>query len=664
MDVDQSDHGMSAQAAVAGEAGRLAPRAGGSGGWVRAAAGLAAAGVVLSGSPVLAGESVVPDDAALARLPAPRDLTELSLEELAMVEVTSVTRRPEALSHAAAAVFVITAEDIRRSGATSLPEVLRLAPNLQVQRVNAGDYAISARGFNGYETANKLLVLIDGRSVYSQLHSGVFWDERHLPLMDIARIEVISGPGGALYGANAVNGVINIITRSAQDTQGLVVDAAAGTEDAVLTFRHGGRLGEAGGWRAYVSGFDRGESLLADGAEAGDGLSGLRAGMRLDWTGGPDSLSLQADVFDHEAVGQVGIAGGNVTGGWSRVFADGAALQLQAYYDRVERASPGTRETADTVDLSLQHALDLGARHRLVVGGNLRQIDTELIASTEAFLDPPRETVRLGSVFAQDQISLASNVILTLGAKFEDNSLSGAVLLPSARLAWTPPGGSLVWGAVSRATRSPNRIERRLTQPGFLEPGDFRAEDLVAYEIGYRTPPHPRGSLSVSVFYNRYDDLRTVTIDPETVFPLRFDNGGRGASWGLEAWGVYAITPSWRVNAGLATLTKDFEVKPGVLDITGLVSVGDDPDYQLLLGTQADLTDRLELDVRLRAVDGLAAVPSYVEADVRLGWRLTDALEVAVTGANLLDRDHRESGDPGRARNIGRSLTASLRARF
>src|SRR5690606_25180380 len=241
------------------------------------------------------------------------DLSRLSLEELAQIEVTSVSRRPEPVSAAAAAIYVIDAEDIRRSGATSLPEALRLAPNLQVQRVNAGEYAITTRGFNGYETANKLLVLIDGRSVYSPLHSGVFWDARYVPLEDIARIEVISGPGGALYGANAVNGVINIITRSAEDTLGARAYVGVGTEDRTAAIRYGGRLGESGAWRAFVSGFERDDSLRADGSDATDATTGVRTGFRVDWAAGRDRLMLQGAAFETEAARNEDFSGSPLT---------------------------------------------------------------------------------------------------------------------------------------------------------------------------------------------------------------------------------------------------------------------------------------------------------------------------------------------------------------
>ena len=599
-----------------------------------------------------------------------QDLARLSLEELSMVEVTSVSRRPEALADAAAAIFVISAEDIRRSGATSLPEVLRLAPNLNVQRVNAVDYAISARGFNGYETSNKLLVLVDGRSIYSTLSSGVFWDARDLMLQDVERIEVISGPGGALYGSNAMNGVINIITKSAAETRGGVLSVGAGDDEAVFALRHGGDLGEAGAWRAYVMGSMRGESRALTGEDANDDAENLRAGVRADWGVGENRLTLQGDVFDNQVsvnedlLGvETHVRGGNVLGRWIRPVAAGE-LQVQAYFDRHEREEPGSLEESDTWDLSVQHATDFGP-HRLVLGVGHRIVDSRFTAAPGgAFLDPAERTLTLTNVFVQDQISLSEGLTLTLGAKFEDNSFSGQEFLPNIRLAWQRPGGDLLWGAISRASRTPNRIERDLTLPGFLVGANFGSERVTAYELGYRANPLPKMSFSINGFYNVYDDLRTLSITPVTFLPLNLSNNGEARTWGVEAWGSYDVSPSWRLSAGVSTLTKDYDATLTPDDISGLVSIGDDPDYQLLLRSQHDLTDAVELDVRLRAVDDLATVDGYVEADARLGWRLTDQLELSLTGRNLLEDRRVETGDPVRGRAFGRSVFGALQVRF
>ena len=394
-------------------------------------------GLGLVGLVVLAGESARADQPSA---PDAQDLSRLSLEELAMVEVTSVSRRAESLTQAAASVFVISRDDIRRSGAINLPEALRLAPNLNVQRVNAVDYAISARGFNGYETSNKLLVLIDGRSVYSSLHSGVFWDARDVMLDDVERIEIISGPGGALYGSNAMNGVINIITRPAAQTDGLLLSARVGEEDQSLSARVGGAFPQ-GAWRAYASVFGRGDSLTLSGAEANDAADGVRAGARADWTLGQTALTLQGDVFDNTvAVNEdtlgvpTTVRGHNLLGRITRPLA-GGELQIQAYIDDFEREEPGTFERATTTDFAVQHASDMG-RHRLVIGAGHRIVKSSLDAAPGgAFLDPAERTLNLTNIFIQDQWRLSERLTLTLGAKFEDNSFSGQEFLPSVRLA-------------------------------------------------------------------------------------------------------------------------------------------------------------------------------------------------------------------------------------
>jgi iron complex outermembrane receptor protein len=632
--------------------------------WRLMAAALAAAGLVLA-SPVWAGQPVAIQDGDPID-----DLSRLSLEELATIEVTSVSRRPEALADAAAAIFVITRDDIRRSGAVSLPEVLRLAPNLDVQRVNSVDYAISARGFNGFETSNKLLVLIDGRSVYSTLSSGVFWDAQQVFLEDIERIEVISGPGGALYGSNAMNGVINIITRSAADTSGVVVTAAAGPEDQTAGIRVGGALGQAGAWRAYVSGFRADESERLTGGDATDPAEGVRGGVRMDGATGSNVWMIQGEAFDNtlavneEFTGdRTSVRGGDLLGRLTRPLGRGE-LQLQAYYDLFEREEPAALERGRTYDLNVQHA-SLWGRHQLVLGLGHRTVKSSFDAAPgAAFLDPADRTLTLSNLYLQDQIALRRDLTLTLGIKYEDNSFSGDELLPSARLAWAPGSGDLIWGAISRATRTPNRIERDLTLPGFLIGADFQSETATAYEVGYRAHRASGFTYSISAFYNVYEDLRTISADPVVLLPLRLTNHGEGETYGVEAWGSYDVTPAWRLSAGVSTLEKDFTPPEPILDISFLASIGDDPGWHASLRSQSRLNDDLDLDVTVRAVDDLAMVEGFVEADVRLAWRLSDHLEFSLTGDNLLEDRRVEAGDPVRARAFGRAGRLGLRAVF
>jgi iron complex outermembrane receptor protein len=601
----------------------------------------------------------------------PADLSRLSLEELTDLEITSVSKRPEAVGEAAAAVYVISGKDIDRSAATNLPEALRLAPNLQVQQVDATNYAITARGFNSMETANKLLVMIDGRTIYTPLFSGVLWDTHDFPLGEVDRIEVISGPGGALYGANAVNGVINIVSRSAFDSQGLRLDALAGPEDGQATLRYGGLIGETGAFRAYVSGFTRRESFLPSGAEAGDGADGGQAGFRADWRLGADALTVQGDLYDRTVDGpaiRTALTGGNLLGRWTHSFGETNRLEVQAFFDRTDRdQNVGTQARTDTWDITVQQAVTPLAGHDIVWGAGYRHIDDELISPPGApFLNPETMDLYAANLFVQDQWRLTHDLVLTAGLKLETGTFRDLEPLPSLRLGWTVNDRAFLWGAVSRAVRIPSRIDRGLTLPGFLDGGrGFEREELWAYELGYRGRPTATTTLSVSLFYNDYDDLRTVDLNPATFLPVRFANSARGTTWGAEVWGTWDVNPAWRLSAGLFTMATDFEHKSGSLDITSIASQGDDPDFQATLRSQSDLTEAVALDVSLRAVDDLRlGTPSYVEADARLGWRLNDQVEVSLAGQNLLDEKHYESDDAGVRRQIGRTVYVGLRWRY
>jgi iron complex outermembrane receptor protein len=467
-----------------------------------------------------------------------------------------------------------------------------------------------------------------------------------------------------------MNGVINIITRPAQETQGGLMSVGVGDDEANFALRHGGDLGGTGAWRAWLMGRTRGESRALTGQGANDDAEGLRAGARADWEIGESRLTLQGDAFDNEVAinedllgTETHVRGANVLGRWVRPLA-GGELQVQAYYDRFEREEPATLEQSDTWDLSVQQAFEAG-RHEIVLGAGHRVVDSRLDAAPGgAFLDPPERSLTLTNLFAQDQINLGGGVTLTLGAKFEDNSFSGQEFLPNVRLAWQRPGGDLLWGSVGRASRTPNRIERDLTLPGFLTGAEFQSEMVTAWELGYRANPAPNMSFSVNAFYNVYDDLRTVSVTPVTFLPLHLTNNGEATTWGVEAWGSYDVSPTWRLSAGVSTLTKDYDPAVTLDDLSGLISIGDDPDYQVLLRSQHDLTDSVDLDVRLRAVGALAAVEEHVEADVRLGWRLTDTLELSLTGQNLIETRRVETGDPIRARAFGRSVYGALRVSF
>src|SRR2546423_11946806 len=495
-------------------------------------------------------------------------LKKLSIEQLMNLQVTSVSKRPERLSQTASAIQVITQEDIRRSGAASLAEALRLAANLQVAQIDSRQWAISARGFNG-TTANKLLVLIDGRTVYTPLFSGVFWDVQEVPLQDIDRIEVISGPGATLWGANAVNGVINVITKDAKDTQGFVLSGGGGTEQHGFgTVRYGAPLGSSVRARIYGRGFDRDATALPSGQDAADDWHLEQGGFRMDWEASSASrVTLQGDLYDgriaEDSGGDIGVSGGNVIAKWSRTLSERSSLAAHLYYDRTHRDIPGLfGEDLDTYDFDLQHRTRLGERHDVVWGLGYRNINDRTVIgsdSTLAFL-PLHVAREWFTGLVQDEIALLPNRFhLTLGTKIEHNDYTGFELQPSGRVNWTLSPSATLWASVSRAVRAPSRIDRelfaRVSPTSFLAGGPgFHSEDELAYELGYR---HQQGSLALSVatFYSRYHGLRTLEqLHPPAADTLVIGNGQDGESFGAELTAGYVLSSRWRVRVGYTEL--------------------------------------------------------------------------------------------------------------
>ena len=603
--------------------------------------------------------------AAAVESQALSDLSSLSLEQLGDIQVSSVSKRTEPLSRAPAAVFVITAEDIRRSGATSLPEALRLAPNLDVVRLDTSQYSITARGFNSPESANKLLVMIDGRSIYTPLASTVFWESQGILLADIERIEVISGPGGTLWGANAVNGVINVITRNASATEGGFAQAGAGNRDGQLAFRYGAKLGENSAFRVYAqarrSDFGGTGSLRADSP-----MNTLQGGFRFDGGAGANTYTVQGDIYHNKAdLLDTTLTGGNLLGRWRRQLSDDSAVQVQAYYDNAKRDYQVASDALQTFDLQLQHELTLGSRHEVVWGANYRVWKSEFDSLVALGFATPSKTLSLGSVFVEDDIALAPKLKLTLGMKLEDNSYSGLDYLPTARLAWQANDQTMFWTAASRAVRTPSRIDRELQGGGFAAPSpDFASETLTAFEVGYRGQPTSKLSLSVSAFYNIYDDLRTSTLTNGRL-PLMLSNDLGGDTYGIEAWGAYTVTPRWRLNFGVSALEKQLKVDPGRTDLTRLQSGGQDPKYRALLRSLFNVSDRVEFDVGVRTVGQVypSNVPAYTEADLRVGYHITSALDLSLSGFNLLHKSHLEAIDPSTApvTAIPRTVFVTLR---
>lgn len=599
-------------------------------------------------------------------------LKQLSLDELMNVEVTSVSRRPERLSQTASAIQVITEDDIRRSGASSLPEALRLASNLQVAQVDSRDWAISARGFNS-TTANKLLVLIDGRSVYTPLFSGVFWDVQDVLLADIERIEVISGPGATLWGANAVNGVINVITKHAKDTHGLQLTGGGGTElRGFGSARYGGALGGSrANFRIYTKAFTRAATVLPNGQDAPDEWHKVQGGVRVDWDASPSSrVTVQGDVYDGRvgdppSAGGVEVSGGNVVATWRHTISANADVAGHLYYDRTNREIANTfAEDLDTYDVDLQYHAVLGGRHDVVWGVGYRLINDRIGNTAALAFLPPHVARQWFTAFVQDEVAVVANRLhMALGTKVEHNDYTGFEIQPSGRLNWTIGPSRTLWSAISRAVRTPSRIDREFFVPGqppySLAGGpDFESERAWAYELGYR---HQHGALLVSLatFYNRYRGLRSLEpVNPPADTTRVIRNGQDGESYGAELTADFRASDRWRLHAGYTELRIHIWPNPGSADTSRGAGESRSPDRQLLLRSSLNLGAHLGLDAGFRYVGKIAnqQVPAYSELNVRLSWQPDTGLELSIVGQNLLHERHGEFAAPTTRRSIKRGV--------
>jgi iron complex outermembrane receptor protein len=608
-------------------------------------------------------------------------LSRMSLEELARVEVTSVSKSAQSLSSAPASIYVITHEEIHRAGVLSIPEALRLAPNLQIEQINSQEYQVASRGFGGHlefqNFSNKILILIDGRSVYNPLFSGVAYDAQDVVMDDVDRIEIISGPGATLWGANAMNGVINIITRNARETTGGLVRATAGDQENALTARYGGEFGDKDAFRVYAKAFDRGPSELVGGESGGDRWHKVQTGFRVDLGGadGVNRFTIQGDYQDATenvgAFGDIGFTQHDLLGRWEH---DGQRVdtRLQVFIDSTDRDQPpsGVGFSLDTYDIDFQQSLDLGARHRVVWGLGRRYNDYDIDSTPTLAFDPEHRTLELTNVFAQDTMLLTDELRLTLGLKFEENSYSGWSTLPDVRLAWSPDDSSLVWASAARAVRSPTPldtdvIERADGVNAFLvgDP-DFDPEAVNAFELGYRAQPHASISWSLSTFYDDYEHLRTIEPAPGGFLPLRWGNLMEGSTYGYELWANWQVTKWWRLSPGFRSLHKRLRFSEGASQLLGVEQAGNDPSSRATLKSSMDF-GRWTVDAMLRYVGKLPSPenPSYTELGARLAWRASDALEFSLVGANLLDDRHSEYAVPT-AHEIRRSLYAELRWTF
>ena len=604
-------------------------------------------------------------------LPPSDILKKMSVDELLDIQVTSVSKRPEKLSEAASAIQVITGDDVRRSGASSLPEALRLASNLEVAQIDSHQWAISARGFNNV-FADKMLVLIDGRTVYTPLYAGVYWDVQDTMLEDLDRIEVISGPGATQWGSNAVNGVINVTTKSAKDTQGGLLVTGVGTElRDTEEARYGGKLAPNLYYRVYAKYFDRTNSVRPNGQNSNDDWSTGQIGFRMDYDAlAGDVLTLQGDYYSG-TIDQIGpsnilVDGGNLLGRWSRQLAENSDVKAQVYYDHTHRLIPGSfAQNVDTFDFDFQHRLAFGSNQDFMWGLGYRFVQDDIVNTpANAFL-PPSVGHSWFNVFAQDEFAFSQDRLhLTLGTKIEHNDYTGFEVEPSARLAWRPDEKQTVWGAVSRAVRTPSRIDVDLFSPAtppYLIAGgqNVVSETLIAYEAGYRVQFVPHLALSLATYINNYDNLRSLEpLNPPQAFPVQASSGFSGRSSGAELTAEWQATPQWKLCAGWTEMRDHSEPQPGTADRGTRGSIVRDPNHQMILRSLLNLSAKWECDTTLRYVApiDISSVPGYTEADLRLGWRPTPAWEFSLLGQNLLHARHPEFNPPGSRRELQRAL--------
>lgn len=590
-----------------------------------------------------------PPDSQLAQ-----NLKRLSIEELTQLDITTASRRIEPLAQAAAAVSVLRGEDIRRSGATNLAEALRLADGLEVARADNGTWAISARGFN-ISTSNKLLVLIDGRTVYSPLFAGTFWSVQDVPLADIDRIEVIRGPGGAIWGANAVNGVVNIITKSAADTQGVKLGASAGTEERAIVSAQIGGGAAAFDYRVYARVRARDALILGSGASADDPVKYAQGGFRLESNGtSRDSWLLQGDAYG----GREGrfdradthVAGSNLMARWGRRFSPNSQFRAQVYFDQIyRRVVRQLRDVRHTFDLDLQHHVVAG-RHDVVFGGGFRASRGDDMGNEAFHFDPQARLTTIEGVFAQDEISLPGRLALILGSKFERNTFTGMEAQPSARVRWTATTRQTLWGAVSRAVRLPTRFDTdlRLTDPSgavtLTGTMDFDTEKITAYEAGYRAEVSRRLSVDLATFSNLYDELRSQESPTRPGQPIVLANRMNGRTYGADLSSTLLVLPRWRVHPSYSYLHVATTFDAGSTDRTRGFSEFNDPSHMFRLRSSVDLPRGIELDGFFRRIARLPhpVVPAYSELEARIGWRASPSWEISLIGQNLLHARHPE----------------------
>lgn len=633
-----------------------------------------------------------------AMAPPQKDLTNTSIEDLMDIEVTSASKKQQKLSRVAAAMFVITQEDIRRSGATNIPDLLRMVPGLDVAQINGSTWAIGSRGFNS-QFSNKLLLLVDGRSAYSPTFSGVFWDTLDLPLEDIERIEVIRGPGGSIWGVNAVTGVINIFTKRASDTPGTLLEAGGGNiQQGFGTAQFGGKIGRHSDFRVYSKYFNDSAQLELNGKSGADGWRRLREGFRTDSTfSEKDSLTLEGDIstgregelgFKLPAVTapgfiavseEISLADGSLEGVWNHKFSAKSTSSLQLSYDQHRRDDPLNPEKRDTFDLDFRHNFRASERQEIVWGLGYRATFDDIGGSLTVAMAPAKRSLQLVNSFVQDEIAVVpARFYVTAGSKLEHNDYTGFEWMPSVRATWTPGDRHMFWGAVSRALRAPSRNDTNLvlnigefSGPGgtptllrLLGNPNFKDERLISYEAGYRAAIAKRLSIDVAAYYNDWNNAQTTEpstsffettpAPPHEVQTLTYENLLYGEAHGIE------IAASWRcsewcsVNAGFTLTNEHLHTRTNSADTLTLPFVeGGAPDHMAQLRSHIKLHRGLEWDAAAYYVDpledlgaaGNVRIPAYTRLDTNLTWKPREQLSVSVVGQNLLKDHHMEFED-------------------
>jgi iron complex outermembrane recepter protein len=628
----------------------------------------------------------------------------LSLAELGAIEVTTQSKQPEQVWKTAAAIAVLTQEDIRRSGVTNIPDALRLLPGVEVARVSGNrNWAVGIRGF-GDQFSKSVLVLIDGRSVYTPLFAGAFWTLNHVMLEDVERIEVIRGPGGTIWGANAVNGIINIITKDSKDTQGALVSMGGGsTDQGTGDFRYGGGNGSGLTYRVYGSGFIRGPQFHPDNVNYDDSRLGT-VGMRSDWVRGRDKFTLLGDVYradlgDAQSISSFAplanvisyqsteAAGGNVLGRWERKLNATSDFFLQTYWERTWRLGPNFGETRDTFDVDFLHKFGWGSRNAVSYGAGAHVSPGTIkeIVPTITFT-PLKKTNRVFSLFLQDEFTvIPDRLVLTVGSKLEHNDYTGFEYQPSGRLLYTPNKTNSFWLAATRAVRTPSRVDADIKVDVLASSApvlfaelignpNIRAERLVSYEAGYRALPHAKLFFDVSTFVNFYNDIvaqgdflvtfESTPTPPHLLFTVPFVNGVRGRTAGVEVAPNWRPVAWWEAKGSYSYLHMDMDNKAFLKrTVTRDLIEGSSPRHQVVLQSRFNLPKRFEFDQTYRYVSALRAqvVPAYHTADVRLGWNPHRQLELSLVGQNLLQPHHAEFGiDPPPTVSIKRGIYAKF----